>query len=103
MSSLVTPSNLATTLGALKTSGWVSRSIHEEMRANLESFIADGRPLSLGVQGYEDTVLPQVETAILAGHDIILLGERGQAKTRIVRSLTELLDEWLPIVAGSDV
>ncbi|MEI6735400.1 MAG: AAA family ATPase [Actinomycetes bacterium] len=103
MSSLVTPSNLATTLGALKASGWVSRSIHEEMRANLESFIADGRPLSLGVQGYEDTVLPQVETAILAGHDIILLGERGQAKTRIVRSLTELLDEWLPIVAGSDV
>jgi magnesium chelatase subunit I len=53
--------------------------------------------------GYDDTVLPQLETALLAGHDIILLGERGQAKTRIIRSLVELLDEWLPIVAGSDV
>jgi magnesium chelatase subunit I len=73
------------------------------MRRNLEARIAAGEPLSLGVQGYDDTVVPQVETAILAGHDIILLGERGQAKTRLIRSLVALLDEWLPVVAGSDV
>ena len=56
-----------------------------------------------GVLGFDDTVLPQLENALLAGHDIILLGERGQAKTRIVRSLTALLDEWLPVVAGSEI
>src|ERR1019366_5810702 len=60
-------------------------------------------PLIDGVIGFEDTVIPQLENAILAGHDIILLGERGQAKTRIIRSMVELLDEWLPIVAGSEI
>ena len=103
MSSLVAPDHLPTTLGALRASGWKSTSIREELRVNLERRIADGQPLSLGVQGYEDTVLPQLETAILAGHDIILLGERGQAKTRLIRSLIELLDEWMPVIAGSDV
>ena len=103
MSFPTAPATLPTTLGALKASGWISKKIHEELRTNLEARIASGQPLSLGVQGYEDTVLPQVETAILAGHDIILLGERGQAKTRLVRSLVELLDEWMPVVAGSDV
>ena len=97
------PPNLPTTIGALKASGWVSRSIREEMRLNLESRLVEGRPLTGTVLGYEDTVLPQLETAILAGHDVILLGERGQAKTRIIRSLVDLLDEWLPVVAGSDV
>jgi magnesium chelatase subunit I len=91
------------TLRELKASGWTSRSIREELRANLEDRIANGLPLTSAVLGYEDTVLPQLETAILAGHDVILLGERGQAKTRMIRSLVELLDEWLPIVAGSDV
>lgn len=103
MSSLVAPDHLPTTLGALRASGWNSTSIREELRVNLERRIAEGQPLSLGVQGYEDTVLPQLETAILAGHDIILLGERGQAKTRLIRSLIELLDEWMPVIAGSDV
>ncbi|MBU6232691.1 MAG: sigma 54-interacting transcriptional regulator [Acidobacteria bacterium] len=103
MTSLVTPDHLPTTLGALRASGWTSQPIREELRRNLEARIAAGEPLSLGVQGYDDTVVPQVETAILAGHDIILLGERGQAKTRLIRSLVELLDEWLPVVAGSDV
>lgn len=103
MSSLVAPTHLPTTLGALRASGWKSTSIREELRVNLERRIAEGQPLSLGVQGYEDTVLPQLETAILAGHDIILLGERGQAKTRLIRSLIELLDEWIPVIAGSDV
>jgi magnesium chelatase subunit I len=92
-----------TTLGALRASGWQPRSIREEMRANLEVRLSEGQPLVAGVLGYEDSVLPQLETAILAGHDIILLGERGQAKTRLIRSLVALLDEWMPVVAGSDV
>src|SRR5208282_3697922 len=79
------------------------KSIRDEIRRNLEDRLAAGIPLTSTVLGYEDTVLPQLETALLAGHDIILLGERGQAKTRIIRSLVELLDEWLPVVAGSDV
>jgi len=93
----------AQTLGELKNSSWVDRPIREEMRINLENKIASGQPLTSAVLGYEDTVLPQIETAILAGHDMILLGERGQAKTRMIRSLVDLLDEWMPIIAGSDV
>jgi magnesium chelatase subunit I len=98
-----TPPELATTLGELRASSYVDRSVREEIRANLEQRLVEGRPLSSAVLGYEDTVLPQLETALLAGHDIILLGERGQAKTRMIRSLVELLDEWLPIVEGSEV
>lgn len=92
-----------TTLGELKASGWISRPVKDEVRANAIERIVAGRPLVDGVLGYEDTVLPQLENALLAGHDVILLGERGQAKTRIIRSLTELLDEWMPIVAGSEI
>jgi magnesium chelatase subunit I len=77
--------------------------VKEEVRANAAHRIAAGLPLVEGVLGYEDTVLPQLEHALLAGHDVIFLGERGQAKTRIIRSLTGLLDEWLPIVAGSEI
>jgi len=65
--------------------------------------ISAGEPLFAGVLGYEDTVLPQLENALLAGHDVIFLGERGQAKTRMIRSLTNLLDEWMPIVSGSEI
>jgi len=94
---------LPTTFGALVASGYQPRSVRDELRANLETRLREGKPLTSAVLGYEDTVLPQLETALLAGHDIILLGERGQAKTRMIRSLTELLDEWMPIVAGSEV
>ena len=97
------PRDLPTTLGALRASSYVPMSVREEIRANLEQRLADGRPLTSAVLGYEDSVLPQLETALLAGHDIILLGERGQAKTRMIRSLVELLNEWLPIVEGSEV
>ena len=97
------PSDLPVTLGALRSSGWVSRTVGEEMARNLEQRIAMGQPLSVGVKGFEDTVLPQLETAVLAGHDVILLGERGQAKTRLIRSFVELLDEWLPAVSGSEI
>ena len=91
------------TLGELRASGWVSRSVKSEIRANAVARVAAGKPLFEGVVGYEDTVMPQLENALLAGHDVILLGERGQAKTRMIRSLTGLLDEFLPIVAGSEI
>jgi magnesium chelatase subunit I len=97
------PSGLPVTLGDLRASGWESLPIHEELRRNTAARIAAGLPLVEGVIGFEDTVLPQLENALLAGHDIILLGERGQAKTRIVRALTSLLDEWVPEVAGSEI
>src|SRR5512145_440689 len=91
------------TIGQLREAGWVSRPVKEEVRANAVARIAAGEPLFEGVLGYEDTVLPQLENAVLAGHDVIFLGERGQAKTRMIRSLVGLLDEWLPVVAGSEI
>ncbi|HLH45644.1 MAG TPA: sigma 54-interacting transcriptional regulator [Acidimicrobiales bacterium] len=91
------------TLGQLRDAGWESRPVKEEVRRNAAQRIASGRPLVDGVLGYGDTVLPQLETALLAGHDIIFLGERGQAKTRMIRSLVGLLDEWMPVVAGSEI
>ncbi|HYA68751.1 MAG TPA: magnesium chelatase, partial [Acidimicrobiales bacterium] len=97
------PGDLPATLGDLRAAGWKSRPVHEELRVNAARRIGQGLPLVDGVLGFDDTVLPQLENALLAGHDIILLGERGQAKTRIVRSLTDLLDEWLPVVAGSEI
>jgi magnesium chelatase subunit I len=91
------------TLGDLRASGWASRPIKEEIRANTVRKLAAGEPLIDGVIGYDDTVVPQLANALLAGHDIVFLGERGQAKTRIMRSLVGLLDEWMPIVAGSEI
>jgi magnesium chelatase subunit I len=91
------------TIGALKESGYAPRSVREEMRANLIGKIRKGDTLFPGVVGYELTVIPQIENAILSGQDIIFLGERGQAKTRLARSMTQLLDEWIPIVAGSEI
>ena len=96
-------SNRPATLGQLRESGWVSRPVKEEIRANAVRRIVAGEPLFDGVLGFEQTVMPQLENALLAGHDIIFLGERGQAKTRIIRSLTGLLDEWMPIVTGSEI
>src|SRR6202142_1775001 len=97
------PSDLPSTLGELRASGWESTPVHEELRRNTAARIAEGQAVVDGVLGFDDTVLPQLENALLAGHDIILLGERGQAKTRIARSLVDLLDEWIPMVAGSEV
>ena len=95
--------NHPSTLGALRASGWQSRPVKAELRRNAIVRIRAGEPLFPTVLGYEHTVLPQLENAILAGHDVIFLGERGQAKTRMIRSLTSLLDEWMPIVAGSEI
>jgi magnesium chelatase subunit I len=91
------------TLGALRESGYRPRTIREEMRENLIAKIRRGDELFPGVVGYDETVVPQIENAILSGQDIILLGERGQAKTRIARSLVNLLDEAVPVVAGSEI
>ena len=98
-----TPAPSSATISQLKSSGWISRPIKEEIRLNAVTKIMAKEPLFEGVLGYEDTVMPQLENAILAGHDVIFLGERGQAKTRIIRSLTGLLDEWMPIIAGSEI
>jgi magnesium chelatase subunit I len=91
------------TLGQLRESGWESVPVKEELRRNAVARISAGEALFPGVMGYEDTVLPQLENALLAGHDVIFLGERGQAKTRMIRSLIALLDEWLPVVAGTEI
>ncbi|HEX4867021.1 MAG TPA: magnesium chelatase [Acidimicrobiales bacterium] len=91
------------TLGQLREAGWTSVPVKEELRRNAVARIQAGEPLFPAVLGYEDTVLPQLENALLAGHDVIFLGERGQAKTRMIRALTDLLDEWMPIVAGSEI
>ena len=91
------------TVGELKASGYQSRSVKDELRENLVRKLRSGEPLFPGVQGYEDTVEPQIVNAVLARHDFILLGLRGQAKSRILRQLTSLLDEEMPIIAGSEV
>jgi len=96
-------STRSATLGQLRQAGWRSRTVKDEIRDNTARRIAAGEPLVPGVLGFDHTVLPQLENALLAGHDIVFLGERGQAKTRIIRSLTDLLDEWMPIVAGSEI
>ena len=91
------------TLGALRASGYVPRSVKQELRANLMTALAAGEPVFAGIVGYEHSVIPAVENAILAGQDFVLLGERGQAKTRLARSLVDLLDEAIPVVAGSEL
>ncbi len=92
-----------TTLAELRAGGYGSRSVKDEMRANLLVRLRDREPFLPGILGYDDTVLPQLENAILAGQDVILLGERGQAKSRIARSLVGLLDPWLPYLADTEL
>ena len=91
------------TLGELRASGYRPASVREEMRRNLVQRLRDGAEVFPGIVGYDDTVVPQLQNAVLSGQDIILLGERGQAKTRIIRSLTNLLDEWTPTIDGADI
>jgi magnesium chelatase subunit I len=95
--------NQPKTLGELKQSGYQPLSVKAEMRKNLIQKMLDREPLFPGIFGFEETVMPQLQNAILAGQDMILLGERGQAKTRLIRSLTSLLDPWLPYVEGSEI
>jgi len=95
--------NRPTTVGALRESGYRPRSVRDEMRENLIRRIRAGEELFPGVLGYGDTVVPQIVNAVLAKHDFILLGLRGQAKSRILRGLADLLDESIPILYGSEV
>ena len=92
-----------TTLGQLKKSGYQSRSIKEEIRQNLIAKLRSGDRTFPGIVGYEDTVVPDVERALLSKHNILFLGLRGQAKTRMARQMIELLDEYIPAIAGSDI
>src|SRR5699024_12340105 len=91
------------TLAQVRASGHVQKSVREELRDNLLAALADGTNPWPGLHGYERTVLPQLERDLIAAHDIVLLGERGQGKTRLLRTLASLLDEWTPIIAGSEL
>lgn len=103
---VTSPNDLPRTIGELRASGHIERGVKEEIRENLLARLADGDTAETvwpGIVGFQDTVLPQVERALIAGHDFVLLGERGQGKTRLLRSLTGLLDEWTPVIAGSEL
>ena len=91
------------TLGELKREGVRTRPLRQELRENLLGRLRQGQALFPGIHGYDDSVIPAVENAILCGHDLIFLGERGQAKSRMIRALVDLLDEWIPEVAGSEI
>src|SRR6266545_2002698 len=91
------------TLGALRASGYPDRTVKEELRENLLAALGTGQPLFPGVVGFDDSVVPALERGLLAGHDLILLGERGQAKTRLIRQLVQFLDEFAPAIAGCEV
>ena len=95
--------NRPRTLGELQASGWRSCSVKDEMRRNLLRKLRAGEPIFDGIIGYEETVLPQVQNAILSKHDMLFLGLRGQAKTRMLRQLVRLLDDAIPVIAGSEV
>lgn len=96
-------SSLPSTLGELKQSGYKPVGVKQEMRRNLVKKLRAGEKVFPGILGYDETVIPQVQNAILAQHDFLLLGLRGQAKTRLVRSLVNLLDEFIPVVQGSHI
>ena len=90
--------NLPTNLAQLRNSGWKSRSVKEEIRSNFLRMLAAGEPLYPGIVGYDDTVVPELNIALLAGHDLLFLGEKGQAKSRLMRTLVRFLDEYLPFI-----
>jgi len=97
------PADLPRTLGALRASGHDYRTVKDELRENLLAALRAGVDPFPGVVGIEDTVRPQLERALLAGHDLVLLGERGQGKTRLLRTIVGLLDEWTPVIEGSEL
>ena len=98
-----TPPPAPTTLGELRATGAAFRPVKAELRANLLARLGAGEPSLPGMVGFEDTVVPEVERALIAGHDLVLLGERGQGKTRLIRTLIGLLDEWTPVLVGSEL
>ena len=90
-------------MGELRAGGYVSRSVKDELRSNLIAKLRNGERLFPGILGYDESVVPQIVNAVLAKHNFILLGLRGQAKSRIIRQLTGLLDDEIPIIAGSEI
>ena len=98
-----TPPPTAATVGELRAGGHRQRDVRDEIRHNLLTALRDGTDPWEGIVGFESTVVPQLERALIAGHDIVLLGERGQGKTRLLRTLVNLLDEWTPVIAGSEL
>ena len=97
---MTSPSNLPRTVGELRSSGHREREVKQEIRENLLTALAEGDDVWPGILGFDETVLPQLERALIAGHDFVLLGERGQGKTRLLRALVGLLDEWTPVIGG---
>jgi magnesium chelatase subunit I len=91
------------TVGELRAAGHVHKSLRQEIRDNLLAALREGRDPWPGLHGFDDTVIPQLERALIAGHDIVLLGERGQGKTRVLRTMVGLLDEWSPVISGSEL
>ncbi len=91
------------TLGQLRETGYQPSSVKDELRRNVIRKLRAGEELFPGIVGYRDTVLPQLINGILAKHDMLLLGLRGQAKTRILRMLPDLLDEWMPVLSGVEI
>ena len=99
----IPPPGLPRTVGELRASGQTPRSVKVEVRENLLAALRSGEHPWPGIVGFDRTVLPQLERALLAGHDIVLLGERGQGKTRLLRTLVGLLDEWTPVIEGAEL
>ncbi|WP_253766714.1 ATP-binding protein [Goodfellowiella coeruleoviolacea] len=97
------PPELPRTVGQLRAAGVQPRSVKDEIRENLLTALRSGTNPWQGIVGFDRTVLPQLERALLAGHDVVLLGERGQGKTRLLRTLASLLDEWTPVIAGAEL
>ncbi|HXY73091.1 MAG TPA: magnesium chelatase, partial [Actinomycetota bacterium] len=91
------------TIADLRASGFADRTVKEELRENLLAGLSDGRSMFPSIVGYDESVIPALERGILAGHDIVFLGERGQAKTRLIRHLVNLLDDTMPVIAGCEV
>jgi magnesium chelatase subunit I len=100
---LTAPAERPRTLGGLRADGYVPRPVKTEIRDNLLAALRSGRDAFPGIVGFGDTVLPELEAALLCGHDVVLLGERGQGKTRLMRALTGLLDAWVPVVRGCEI
>jgi magnesium chelatase subunit I len=97
------PAQLPATVGALRASGHVQLSVKAEIRANLLELMRAGKPRFPGIVGFDESVLPDLERALLAGHDLVMLGERGQGKTRLIRTIVGLLDEWTPVIDGAEL
>ncbi|RDI49937.1 ATP-binding protein [Nocardia mexicana] len=100
---MTVPEHLPATAGELRAAGYEPRGVKTEIRDNLLALLGSGGDAWPGIVGFDRTVLPQLERALLAGHDVVLLGERGQGKTRLLRTLAGLLDEWTPVIAGTEL